>query len=151
MDPGTAVVAFTGFAASVITIVGLVTESCKTLYNLQAKVKHASEDFQRLSEKLRTLERLLAELQKSVVGEDDVSTETQTVWKETVAQMEADMSRFNSLLRQLEKKMGTESLSGLNVRMRVKWVFMDDPVADYNNRLAWHIQSLQMIQGSIIG
>lgn len=151
MDPTSASVAFVGFAAGVATLAGLAAESWQTLYNLLDKLKHASEDLRRLTDKLRAVDLLLTELKKAVVNDDDVSADVKALWDDCSGQMEADLVEFNTLILHLKKKMDTESVSGFNVRMRVKWVFSDEKIKLYNDQLASHIQCLDMIQGSIVG
>ena len=151
MDPTTAGVAVVGFAASVVTLAGLITDSWQTLYNLRAKLKHASEDLRTLVDKLRALQLLITELEKTVANDQDVSIDIKSAWKEAFAQMLDDFSKFKTLVYQLKEKLDRESITGLSIRGRVKWVFSEELVANYNVRLASHIQFLEMIQGSIVG
>ena len=145
MDPASAGVAFVGFSASLITLVGLAADSWKTLYNLQNKLKHAKGDIRRLCDKLQLLQRLMRELEKTVGNFGDVSQKIKDLWKDQSSQMEQDMKGFKAVVDNLEKLLDGKSISKLNVRAHAKLALSDDVVAQYEGCLAQHIQFLELV------
>jgi hypothetical protein len=52
MDPASAIIASIGLAATLTTLLGLVVDSSKTLYDLQRKLRQAPEGILRLQQDL---------------------------------------------------------------------------------------------------
>ncbi|MCJ1228287.1 hypothetical protein MMC12_004948 [Toensbergia leucococca] len=150
MDPASAGVAVVGFTSAVVTLAGLAVQSCQTLHALHDKLKHTKVDVEGLINKLETLGNLLNLLGNAIVDEDDVAADIKAVWAKCSIDVERDLTSFSRLVNKLETRLNDPSVSGLDLRLRVKKLISDDVITDHMNRLGEHIQSLGLIQNSII-
>jgi hypothetical protein len=72
MDPASTSIVAIGFAASIVTLSGLIIDSWQNLYELRDKLKDATKDAQALIEKVHALELLFRALEATASGADVV-------------------------------------------------------------------------------
>ena len=115
MDPASATVVSIGLAASLTTLLGLVVDSSKTLYDLQRKLRHAPKSVLRLQQDLQDYGALLFKIQTRFreKGDIDVPQDWQELWQSFASQMEQEMEDFKAIIARYGQK--TESSAGKKV------------------------------------
>ena len=147
MDPASAAVASVGFAASLATLVAVVVDSTKTLYNLQSQLRNAPENAQRLYRQLQFLEQLLRQIEaKSASLEaQNVPQELQEIWKSIVGELERDMNNFRNGASKLLQQLKVPSLSTKMVRLRIKTFLREDGVEKFAHRITLQQETLKLV------
>lgn len=148
MDPASTSVVAIGFAASIVTLSGLIVESWQNLHDLGDKLKEATKDTQALVEKVDTLERLLGALGTTASGAD-VADAVKELWTDKYRQMHNDFREFKALVDELDGKLKSKSKSSVSLRALIRLVFTQKRVARYNECLASHLQLVGAIQNQI--
>lgn len=149
MDPASAVVAFVGFSASVVTLCGFVVESSRTLYELQDKVRNAPEELRNILATFHNLEVLLTEMQhlSSEVSSMDIPARQKEAWMSTVGTLESDMVSFRGWLFQHFKldvyQHALKKQTGL--RRRVQVFFAEDRIKTFQQSITLHTAQLSIL------
>lgn len=152
MDPASTAVAFVGFAASVVTLCGLVVDSSRTLYELQDKLRNVPDKLRKLSLTIRCFESMLLEIQRrsSRLDELGVSAAFRTSWATTVGLLEAAMGALRDWLANDFDSLDFEQTGKKQLLQRVKLFFADKKIGAFQQSLAEHIAQLGLLQGFII-
>lgn len=150
MDPASAAVAVVGFSASLATLVGLVINCSRTLYDLQRNLREAPEGILRLQHDLRSLQALLTEIQCRVRkhGEASVPRDFRGLWGSVSTQMERDIAVFMATVSTHSTQLGTPIRKRIPIRIR--HIFDENTVEAFRRRISRHIEILSIAQGFII-
>ena len=150
MDPGSAGVAFVGFAASLVTLVAVVAKSSKVLYELRSNFKDAPEDVRHLLEQFRIFQKLLNELSARLQKPQDVGTIRclQVLLELSVNQMGEDMNEFQVVVSKLHRFLN--NLDSSMIRLRIRYHLNESTVSKYQRRISTHIYVLTCIQSIMI-
>ncbi|KAI9735882.1 MAG: hypothetical protein M1834_001347 [Cirrosporium novae-zelandiae] len=142
MDP----ISVIGFAASIASLSGLVVESIRSIHDIWGKLQNADQDISRLLSAVQDFEAMV-ELLKS--EQDTCKTKDKQAEKRIeglfsarVAEMADDIAKLNLLATELERSLSKKSLTGKNLRGRVRKYFSDDKIAYFEERLSRHRQFL---------
>jgi hypothetical protein len=135
-----AVIAFAGLAASLVTLVAVVNDSCKTVHEIWGFYKEAPKLLVQVRDNLDLIRALLVAIESASRsrGSQIVSKELQRLWQKTKKQMERD---FKDLQTEFQKLIG----SG-----RVKFYFAQDRLGRIQSRICKHIETLQLIKSLAI-
>ena len=148
MDPASAAVAFVGFAASLATLVAVVIDTSKTIYNLGSKLRHAPKDVERLLFEFEIFGGLLKEIRSRAEEHGDANTPPglRELWAVSASQMQNDMENFQSVILKLSVLLkGTISSSAL-VRLRIRSLFSESAVTRYRQQITAHHGILTLVQ-----
>lgn len=147
MDPVSASVAFVGFAASMTTLVALVVDSSKTLYNVRRKLKNAPEDIRRLSRQLREFECLLSEFQKRMRDHQVEYTASgmEMLFTTAVTTMEKDMDDFQCTVQRLKGPLSAPASPRKRLELRIRHVLQEERVQQYQRLIASHVGTLTFL------
>lgn len=143
MEPVSATaIAVVGFAASIATLSAVVIDSCKTIHNVWHSLKDAPEDVHRLLRKMKTLGQVTLDMGKVAVqfSNDPSRLDSQQCWVEHIEQMTTDWTILNDKINKLQANLIAKTLSGKNLRARVRKFFSEDDILKHENILSGHLQ-----------
>ena len=131
-----AAIAFTGFAASLVTLVAVVNHSCKTVYEIWKFYEDAPKLLVQVKESLGLSRALLHAIRAASKerGSQITSLELQTLWRSTKTRMENDFQDLNVEITRL---------CGGN---KVKFYFLQDRIGKLQKRVHKHVRTLQLIK-----
>lgn len=140
-----------GFAASLITVVGLVTASSKKIHDLRRKLRNCPKDVEHLLEQVHTFESLLDELksqqqdhQNSVPSQETL----QRVWGSPIAQMQQDLQSLQAVLSKVESLLKKNSRSS-NMLLAARHILSEKEVERYQRKIDVHCGTLTNIQAMV--
>jgi dsDNA-specific endonuclease/ATPase MutS2 len=143
MDPTSAGVAVVGLAASLVTLVTLVSESSKKFHSLCKQISDAPEDVKQLLGKMRTLEFLSQKLvEHSRNGE--VPNEMLEFWRHRAELMTDDVKDMKESTDSLENWVQRKTYSQKQVRMRIAKFFADDKIKAFERKLSQHVEAFTL-------
>lgn len=146
MDPVSAAVAAVGFAASLATLVGLVTESSRVLHNLWDKVRDTPKDVERLLDIVRVTESLVKEIAGLIFeGSEDVPAMLQEIWNARAGLMLVDMRGLGQVVLELQNSIESETISRKHIRTSIRKFFKDDKILSYERKLSKHIETFTLV------
>lgn len=131
-----AALAFTGLAASLVTLLAVVHDSCKTIHAVSGFYKKAPRLLIQLKDDVDRTEDLLRAIviQSRRRKSELVSEELRELWDKTRAQLETDYKEINSIVKKLHKK------------SRVNFYFKGDQIESLKIRIGRHIETLILIR-----
>ena len=139
------------FAASLITVVGLVTASAKKIHDLQRKLSNAPKDVETLWEQIQTFEKLLKELEtqlrdhrNSVPPQDTL----QGVWGSSIAQMRQDVQDLQALVSKVESLLKKKSMNS-KIMLGARQILSEKEVERYQRKIVTHCGTLTNIQAMV--
>jgi hypothetical protein len=152
MDPASAAVAFVGFAASVVTLWGLVIESSRTLYELQYKARNAPDELRKLYTALKGLESMLLEIQRRSpdLGSLGVSVEFKQSWNAAVSLLEMAMTSLQDWMANSFGSLDLERLGRKQLLQRMKFFFADKKLEAFRRSIDEHVNRLGFLQALLI-
>lgn len=147
MDPASAAVVFVGFAASIASLSAVVVNSCKTIHNVWHSLKDAPQDVRRLLKKMKTLEKVILEIEKVVVqfGEDTSKLDSQQYWVDQLLEMVDDFTILKEKINNLQANLTAKTLSRKNLGARVRKFFSEDEILKYEGILSGHLQTFNIM------
>lgn len=142
-----------GLAASLVTLLGLAANSCKTLHELQQKLRSAPEDIQRLVVKLETFKALLAvtERESRNHSSDKVPLELQQIWIHCEATMQKDLQDFADLATKLNASLEGPTVTGKMIRVRARSILSEQAVRKCEDAFDQYKGVLDSVQGILNG
>lgn len=148
MDPITGI----GLAASLITLVGLATDGCKTIHRLRSGFKHAPAHLQQLETDLNTLQALLTEIERTsrATGTAKLSSELQEVWQTSENRMRQDLQAFKEVVEELQGVPGASPSTRKLILSRIRCAISDDKVLRYRLAFKSHIQILNLVDSLLV-
>ena len=140
MDPVSGVIAFVGFAASLLTLTEVLIKGCKTLSTVKLILEDAPGDVERLHRAMLRLQFVIVEVQRS---EEDLrkqwaNSSLAQHWAEHAHDVQRDISALSGRLSKLEEALAKKSHTSKNVRARVMKLFMEQELSKYERVLAEH-------------
>lgn len=151
MDPLSAVLAFTGLSASLITLIDATIHISKKLVQLQNRLKQASSKILQLQHDLQNLRSLMEAIQARLYEQDATGhpPTLRTLCESFVEQLKKDLLE----LQQIVEKLATEPgpLTAKRFKAQARQVLAESTIADFHGRIATHIGYLGMVQALIYG
>jgi hypothetical protein len=149
MDPASATIASIGLAASLTTLLGLVVDSSKTLYDLQRKLRQAPEGIVRLQQDLRSFQDLLLEIKTRVDQYEFVGLPQsfRVLWENFALHMKLDLENFKATISKYNDQL--DSPVRKKGRLLVGHVLEENTIEEYRRRIFGHIGSLSLVQALI--
>ena len=139
------------FAASLITVVSLVTASSKKIHDLRGKLQNAPKDVENLLEQVQTFESLLNELKTQLQDHrNNVTTQEtlQQVWGSSLAQMQRDVQNLQSVLSKVESLVKKKSKSS-KILLLARQMLSEKEVEQYRRKIDTHCGTLTNIQAMV--
>ena len=139
------------FAASLITVVSLVTTSSKKIHDLRGKLQNAPKDVENLLEQVQTFESLLKELNTQLQDHRNSVTSQETlqqVWGSSLAQMERDVQSLQSILSKVESLVEKKSKSS-KILLLARQILSEKEVELYRRKIDTHCGTLTSIQAVV--
>lgn len=139
------------FAASLITLVGLVTASSKKIHELRRKLRNAPKDVESLLEQVQTFEGLLNELNTQLQNHrNNVTPQVtlQQVGGSAIAQMERDVQSLHSVLSKVESQVNKKSKSS-KILLLARQMLSEKEVEHYRKKIDTHCTTLTSIQAMV--
>lgn len=142
-----------GLAASLVTLIGLAANSCKTLHELQQKLRSAPEDIQRLVLKVETFKAFLAvtERESRSHGSDKVPLELQQIWAQCENTMRKDLQAFAGLAKKLNDTLDGPTITGKTIRARARKILSEQAVRKCEDAFDQYKGVLDSVQGMLNG
>ena len=149
MDPGTAGAVFVGFVASLASLVAVVAQSSKVLYELRRKFKDGPEDVRRLLDQFTVFQKLLNELASRLQEPQDTGSlhSLQDIMEILVHQMQEDMDDFQTIVAKIRRLLN--HLDSSTIRLRIRYYLDEGTVSKYRGRLSIYIYVLTYIQSMV--
>ncbi|KAH7371240.1 hypothetical protein BKA66DRAFT_444196 [Pyrenochaeta sp. MPI-SDFR-AT-0127] len=146
MDPLSAVLAFTGFSASLLTIVDAIAKVSSTLVELQKKFKNAPKKIKQLHHDLQNLQALVIAIQARIcsVKTIDYPPSLQELCGSLAVQLEQTLEELNAVASRIESKSVTPDSKAY--RARTKHVLAETTIDDFLRRISTHFGYLIMVQ-----
>ncbi|KAG4441335.1 hypothetical protein IFR05_003198 [Cadophora sp. M221] len=93
-----------GLAASLVTLISLVTQGCTRLHDLQGRYKNAPSELNQLVRDADVFKVLLGEIERSSndIGSADLSPELRSIWRGNENQMRDDLKSFTEMIEKLQ-------------------------------------------------
>ncbi|KAK1830632.1 hypothetical protein QBC39DRAFT_410083 [Podospora conica] len=140
MDPASGVIAFVGFAASLITLAQVLIKGCKTLSQVKLILEDAPDDVNRLHRAMQRMQLVIVKVQMS---EEDLrelwpNSDLADLWAEHAHDVQRDVSALSDRLSKIEDALAKKSLTSKNVRARIRKLFMEQELVKYEHILADH-------------
>ena len=139
------------FAASLITVVSLVTTSSKKILDLRRKLHNAPKDVQNLLEQVQTFESLLHELNTQLQDHRNNVTPQETlqeVWGSSLMQMQRDVQSLQSVLTKVESLLKKKSKSS-KILLLARRMLSEKEVEQYRKQIDTHCGTLTIIQAVV--
>ena len=139
------------FAASLITVVSLVTTSSKKIHDLRRKLHNAPKDVESLLEQVQTFESLLNELNTQLQDHrNNVTTQEtlQRVWGSSLVQMQRDVQILQSVLAKVESLVKKKS-KGSKILLVARKILNEKEVEQYQKKIDTHCGTLTNIQAMV--
>ena len=139
------------FAASLITVVSLVTAGSKKIHDLRGKLQNAPKDVENLLEQVQTFESLLVELNTQLHDHRNNVTPPETlqkVWGTSLAQMERDVQSLQSVLSKVESLVKKKSKSS-KILLLARQMLSEKEVEQYRRKIDTHCGTLTNIQAVV--
>ena len=139
------------FAASLITVVSLVTASSKKIHDLRRKLQNAPKDVDNLVEQVQTFESLLNELNTQLQDHRNNVTPQETlqqVWGSSIAQMQRDVQSLQSVLSKVESLLKKKSKSS-KILLLARQMLSEKEVEQYRSQIDTHCGTLTNIQAMV--
>ena len=141
------------FVASLTALIGVVTTTSKTIYNVGKKFQDAPKDIESLVEQLRTLEGLLKELDEQLREHQSNALPQETlqiVWKISLTQMGQDIKELCRVVSELEPLLKKRT-PGSKVLLFIRETLSEKEIAKYQGKIGTHIVTLTSIQTVVCG
>ena len=142
-----------GFAASLITVVGLVTASSKKIHDLRRKLGNAPKDAENILEQVHTYANLLDELKTQLQDHRNSVPPQETlqgVWASSIAQMQQDVQSLQAVLSKYESLLKKKSRSS-KILLVARHIVSEKEVERYQRKIDVHCSTLTNIQGVVCG
>jgi len=147
MNPLSASVAFVGFATSLTTLVALVVDSSRTLYNVGRKLKNAPRDIRRLSRQLKEFECLLSEVQEQLRDHrvEHATSGMERLFATAIKYMREDLGDFENAIQRLKGSLSASASCRKLLGLRIRNVLQEEKVQEYQRLIASHIGTLTLL------
>lgn len=139
------------FAASLITVGGLVTASSKKIHDIRGKLSKAPKDVESLVEQVQTFESLLTELNTQLQAHRNSATPQETlqqVWGSSIAQMQRDVQSLQNVLSKLESLLKKRSRTS-KILLLARQILSEKEVEWYRRMIDTHCCTLTSIQATV--
>lgn len=138
-----------GLAASLVTLLGLAANSCKTLHDLQQQLCSAPKDNQRLVSKVETFRELLAAFERESRNRssDRLPPELQQIWTTCETTMQTDLQAFGVLVNKPDDTLTGLSITRKNFRARARKVFSEQAARKCEDAFDRYKGVLDSVQG----
>jgi len=146
MDPASATVAFIGFAASLVSLVGLVIESTKTINSFYSRFERAPNELQRLQSTVKQSSCFLVLLKEQTrqIADKDLPQNLREYWLENVVQMYTDYEALNRFALKFQEPLDLFSASKKHVRARIRHFFCSEEISELEARLSTHVPKFHL-------
>ena len=141
------------FAASLITVIGLVATTSKKIHELQKKLGNSPKDVEHLLEQLQTFESLLDELKTQLQDHRNSAPPQETlqqVWETSLVQMQRDVQGLHTVLSKIEPLLKTKSRSS-KFLLLARRTLNEKEVEQYQKKINTHCITLTSIQATVCG
>lgn len=148
MDPASAAVAFVGFGASIGTLLGLVIDGSRTLYEMQARIKEAPEEFSRICDAVKSLECTLNEIlcRSRELDELDVTADIRQSWAITTNHLEVALRSLRGWLNQNFGSSESHAIGQKQFRQRLKLLFADKKIERFYTSVDRSVAQIVLLQ-----
>ena len=139
------------FAASLITVVGLVTVSSKKIHDLRGKLSNAPKDVENLLQQVQTFENLLHELKTQLQDHQNSVPPQETlqrVWGSSIVQMQRDLQSLQAVLSKIESLLKKKSRSP-KMLLAARHMLSEKEVERYRRKIDIHCGTLTNIQAVV--
>lgn len=140
-----------GFAASLITVVGLVTASSKKIHDLRRKLRNSPKDVEHLLEQVHTFESLLNELKSQLQDHQNSVPRQETlqrVWGSPIVQMQQDLQSLQAVLSKVQSLLKKNSRSS-KMLLAARHILSEKEVERYQRKIDVHCGTLTNIQAMV--
>ena len=141
------------FAASLITVAGLLTASSKKIHDLRKKFRNAPKEVESLLEQVQTFKGLLIELhtqlQDYCISAPPQDTLPQ-VWGDAIAHMKRDVQSLQTSLSDVEVLLKKKSRSS-KIRLLARQMLSKKELEQYRKKIDTHCGTLTNIQSIVCG
>lgn len=146
MDPVSAVLAFTGLSASLITIVDTIFELSKKMHELQKKFKHAPRKILQLHQDLQNLRALVMAIQARFSSDEAINypSALRAVCESFIVQLERDLQELENIVDRSNSKLNFPA--GKVFKERVQHVLAESTINEFHSRISTHIGYMIMVQ-----
>jgi len=151
MDPGSATVAFVGFAASIATLLAAAIESSRTIHDAYKSIKHAPREIQRLAQKSERLHKMISEVQNISQDFNDGLPPPfiRDFWLQNASPMYNDFLDFKARADKLQSGMAEKSATGKHMLLRVHSFFSEREMRKCEEQLSDHIQTIGILMNML--
>ncbi|KAA6413975.1 MAG: hypothetical protein FRX48_02337 [Lasallia pustulata] len=129
-----------GLAASLVTLLGLAANSCKTLHDLQQQLRSAPEDIQRLVSKVETFRELLQHSKEKAA----ICRPGKQIWTK---KMQTDLQAFGVLVNKPDDTLTGLSITRKNIRARARKVLSEQAARKCEDAFGRYKGVLDSVQG----
>ena len=139
------------FAASLITVLSLVTASSKKIHDLRRKLQNAPKDVISLLEQVQTFESLLNELKTQLQDHRNNVTPQETlqqVWGSSLKQMQRDVQSLQDVLSKVETLVTKKSKCS-KILLLARQMLSEKEVEQYRRKIDTHCGTLMNIQAMV--
>ncbi|KAH7417536.1 hypothetical protein BKA64DRAFT_658146 [Cadophora sp. MPI-SDFR-AT-0126] len=143
MDPVTGI----GLAASLVTLVGLATQGCTRLHDLQTRFKNAPRDLYQPLSDAETFKILLEEIGKTSngIGSAILSPELRSIRRSNGCQIRNDLTSFTTeLIEKLQLQVNGSARTRILGRMR--FAVSDKQISKCRLAFRSHIEMLNLFK-----
>jgi hypothetical protein len=148
MDPITAVLAFTGLASSLITIVDTIFEVSKKLLELQQKYKDAPRKILQLHHDLQNLRALVIAIQAQLSCNEAMDypypPALRAVCESFAVQLEQDLQELEKIVNRSNTE--SNSLISKGFKAQARQALAETTINEFRGRISTHIGYLSMAQ-----
>lgn len=145
MDPLSAVLAFTGFSASLLTIVDAIAKVSTTLLALQKRFKQAPKKIVQLHHDLQNLHALVIAIQSQICDETiDFPPALQEICQSVAVQLEKTLEELSEAVSRIDNKSVVPN--GKGFRARAQHVLAESTIDEFLGRISTHFGYLIMAQ-----
>jgi len=142
MDPASVII---GFTASLATLVGLVIQSAKTLYEAQSHFKEAPQDIKRLSHQIREFEALLRQVQLQLNVECGSQTSAIRALINISAQrMQDDLKEYDTSFQKLNSILDEPCSNRKLFGRRIRHILTESKVTKYQQLISSYSERLTL-------
>lgn len=150
MDPLTAVMAFTGLSASLLTIADAAIKLSKTLYDIQRRFKKAPAKIQQLRQELKTLSELLTIIKSANDQAVAVPAALQSTLQSLAAQLEHDLQELQTITDSSTNHKSRFPISK-TLQIQMHHVLAESTINEFHDRISKHVAYLTLMQSVLNG
>ncbi|KAF2238497.1 hypothetical protein EV356DRAFT_262814 [Viridothelium virens] len=150
MDPLSAVLAFTGLGASLITLVDAISEVSTKLLELRRKFKDAPRSILQLNDDLQKLRALLVIIQARFSRDEaaDYPPALRFICENSIMQLKKELRELHMIVNRSSAK--STLTVGVGFKAKVQHVLAESTIQEFRGRIGTHIMYLGMMHTPLI-